>query len=89
MRAREHDEKGPWFGLGAFGLIGWSVAVPTLLGLALGLWMDRVRETSISFTLMFLVAGVALGAANAWFWMNREQRIIEREKEAEREEDDE
>jgi ATP synthase protein I len=32
---------GVWFGLGMMGLIGWSVAVPTLLGAALGIWLDN------------------------------------------------
>ena len=28
-----------WFGLGMMRLVGWSVAVPTLLGAAIGLWL--------------------------------------------------
>jgi predicted F0F1-ATPase subunit len=32
--------QGVWFGLGMMGLIGWSVVVPTLLGAALGIWLD-------------------------------------------------
>jgi ATP synthase protein I len=35
-RARDEGERGAWFGLGMFGLVGWSVALPTLAGLALG-----------------------------------------------------
>jgi predicted F0F1-ATPase subunit len=41
LRARRHSAQGVWFGLGMMGLIGWSVAIPTLLGAALGLWLDR------------------------------------------------
>ena len=40
-RARREGRTSPWFGLGMFGLIGWSVAIPTLIGIALGLWLDE------------------------------------------------
>jgi predicted F0F1-ATPase subunit len=36
-----------WFGLGMMGLIGWSVAIPTLLGAALGLWLDSSIRAAI------------------------------------------
>ena len=41
------------------GLIGWSVAVPTLLGAALGLWLDQHHPGKHSWTLALLVAGLA------------------------------
>jgi len=62
-----------WFGLGTFGLVGWSVAIPTVVGAALGVWLDRTVATpQISWTLTMLVAGVALGCWNAWQWVDRE-----------------
>jgi len=45
LRARRHSAQGVWFGLGMMGLIGWSVAVPTLLGAALVCgWIGTIRE---------------------------------------------
>ena len=41
LKARRNSAQGVWFGLGMMGLIGWSVAIPTLLGAALGIWLDR------------------------------------------------
>ena len=41
LKARRSGTPGVWFGLGMMGLIGWSVAVPTLLGAGLGLWLDQ------------------------------------------------
>ncbi|MGD8426409.1 MAG: ATP synthase subunit, partial [Balneolaceae bacterium] len=35
LKARRESQKGIWFGIGMFGLVGWSVAIPTLLFLAL------------------------------------------------------
>lgn len=67
-----------WFGLGMFGLIGWSVAIPTILGVALGLWIDHRWESRYSWTLMLMIAGVALGCLNAWRWVHREGGLDER-----------
>ncbi len=69
-----------WFGLGMMGLIGWSVALPTLLGAGLGLWLDT-RHTSHSWTLSLLVAGLVLGCFNAWHWVAREEKTIQEESE--------
>ena len=41
LKARRDAARGVWFGLGMFGIVGWSVAVPTLAFLALGIWIDR------------------------------------------------
>ena len=41
LRARRQATPGIWFGLGMMGLVGWSIAIPTLLGAILGLWLDR------------------------------------------------
>lgn len=75
-----------WFGLGMFGLVGWSVAVPTLALLALGIWIDRTWPSRYSWTLMLLLLGVLLGCVNAWYWLTRERDAIALERE---EEDDE
>lgn len=84
-RGREDKTRGLMFGLGFMGLIGWSVALPALGGVALGLWIDRAAPGRFSWTLMLLAAGAALGAANAWMWT---QRFGRREQEDERPEDD-
>jgi ATP synthase protein I len=78
MRARRTQSERIWFGLGAFGIIGWSVAVPTLLGILLGIWLDRHYPGVLSWTITFLFAGVALGCFNAWYWISREREMIHR-----------
>lgn len=72
IKARAERDRSVWFGLGMFGLIGWSVAVPTILGVALGLWLDGLLDDRVSWTLTFLLIGVALGCLNAWYWVKRE-----------------
>ena len=76
LRARRDGGAGVWFGLGMMGLIGWSVAVPTLLGAALGLWLDRRHADSHSWTLALLVAGLCLGCLNAWRWVDQQDRAM-------------
>ncbi|MBQ1784875.1 MAG: AtpZ/AtpI family protein [Gammaproteobacteria bacterium] len=76
LRARSSGTPGIWFGLGMMGLIGWSVAVPTLLGAALGLWLDQHYPGGRSWTLALLVAGLAIGCLNAWHWLSREDQAI-------------
>jgi len=74
LRARGLKNRSVWFGLGMFGIVGWSVAVPTLAGTALGIWLDRNYPTSFSWTLTLLFAGVVLGSVNAWYWVSRVSR---------------
>jgi len=74
IQARREGEQSAWFGLGMFGLVGWSVAIPTLIGIALGVWIDKTWPSQYSWTLMLLVFGVVLGCINAWLWVQRESR---------------
>lgn len=75
IRGRKEKRRTVWFGLGMFGLVGWAVAVPTLIGIAFGLWLDgRYPQESVSWTLTFLVIGIALGCLNAWYWVRQESR---------------
>lgn len=72
--ARKRRRQSPWYGLGMFGLVGWSVAVPVVGGVALGLWIDGKWPGDVSWTLTLLLAGAVLGALNAWYWVQREGR---------------
>ena len=81
LKARHNSAKGVWFGLGMMGLIGWSVAVPTLLGAAIGIWLDNRRPGSHSWTLMLLVSGLVIGCVNAWHWVAKEDKEMREEQE--------
>ena len=81
LRARRNTTQNVWFGLGMMGLIGWSVAVPTLLGSALGIWLDNRHPGSHSWTLMLMVIGLCLGCFNAWHWVAMEDKEMREEQE--------
>ena len=76
IKARGNATPGVWFGLGMMGLVGWSVVVPTLLGAALGIWLDDRHPGAHSWTLALLVAGLVLGCFNAWRWVAKEDKAM-------------
>jgi len=76
LRARTARPAGAWAGLGMMGMIGWSVSVPALLGVALGAWLDRHYPGAHAWTLALLVAGLTLGCFTAWRWVDQEQRAM-------------
>ena len=83
VRARKKKDDQVWFGLGMFGMVGWSVAIPTVIGIFLGVWIDLTWPASQSWTLMLLLIGLIIGCVNAWFWVNRQRKSINRERENE------
>jgi ATP synthase protein I len=74
LRARRQKDRTLRQGLAVWGVVGWSVAVPTLAGALVGLWLDREVAGPFPWALTLLLAGLALGCAQAWRWVAREQR---------------
>ena len=69
---RDTPGPSPLRGIGTFGMIGWSIVVPTVGGAFLGLWLDRVAPQKFSWTLALILAGVVIGGFIAATWMNKE-----------------
>lgn len=80
LRTRKTRDRTVFHGLGAAGIVGWSVAVPTVIGALAGLWLDRSFPGDFSWTLALLLGGVALGCLNAWYWVSLESRSIEEDE---------
>ena len=76
LRVQRNGSKSAWFGLGMSGLIGWSVAVPTLGGVMLGVWLDRRYPGGFSWTIALLFAGLFVGCANAWYWVDQQDKAM-------------
>ncbi len=72
--ARENPGPSPLRGLGTFGMIGWSIAVPTVGGAFLGLWLDRIAPQAFSWPLALILGGLVVGILIAWSWIEREGR---------------
>jgi ATP synthase protein I len=82
LKALRHKDETVWFGLGMFGVVGWAVAIPTLVGIAVGLWIDRNWPSRYSWALMLLIVGVLIGCINAAYWVRKVRRSIIEEDEA-------
>lgn len=52
--------------LAMVGTLGWTIVVPTLLGIFAGRWLDTRFQSGVFWTLGLLVAGVCLGGLLAW-----------------------
>jgi ATP synthase protein I len=75
LRARRAGRSNPLQAVSLFGIVGWSVALPTLLSLALGIWIDNTWPGRFSWTLMLLLVGVVIGCINAWSVIQKELNI--------------
>jgi ATP synthase protein I len=82
LKAQRTAGRPAWSGLGMFGIIGWSIAAPTLLGAMFGAWFDKHHPGPHSWTLALLVAGLVLGCANAWYWISAQSAAIDAESTA-------
>ncbi len=80
LQAQRKVTQTVWSGLGMMGLVGWSVAVPALLGAALGIWLDEHYPLRQSWTLTLMIVGLTLGCLNAWRWVAREHQSIRDEQ---------
>jgi ATP synthase protein I len=70
ISARKERDHSLLFGLSIFGIVGWSVVIPTLTGVALGIWIDGRWPGRFSWTLMLLFGGLMCGCLNAWYWVS-------------------
>ncbi|WP_291102712.1 MULTISPECIES: AtpZ/AtpI family protein [unclassified Flavobacterium] len=81
LRAQHRNKRSIWFGLGMFGMVGWSVSVPALLGAVLGMWLDKIYPQTFSWTLSFLIMGLFVGCLIAWHWIAKEHKDMNSNKE--------
>ncbi len=82
IRSQKRDKKSAWSGLGLFGIVGWSVMIPTLLGTLLGIWMDKKVPQTFSWTITMLTAGLLTGCIVAWRWIEKENKEMNQNNES-------
>ena len=58
--------------LAMIGVLGWTIVLPTLLGVFAGRWLDRMFNMGIFWTLGLLVVGLTGGCMLAWRRMHSE-----------------
>ena len=72
LKAQQEKKESALMGFGMFGMVGWSVSVPVLLGTALGIWLDKSYPQTFSWTLTCLISGLIIGCIIAWNWIKTE-----------------
>jgi ATP synthase protein I len=72
LKALKENKRSEWFGFGLFGMVGWSVVVPTFLGAVGGIWLDKNYPESFSWTITGLSLGIGIGCFIAWNWIVNE-----------------
>lgn len=68
-RHEKHRKEGDasfWASVSAMGTIGWSVSVPTALGVLLGRWVDGRLESAHIFMVFCMLVGLGVGCFTAW-----------------------
>ena len=81
LKAQREGKQPVWLGLGDMGIVGWSVAVPVLIGLFTGIWLDGCCPGKYTWTLNLLIVGLVIGCVNVYYWISKEQRAIHDDKE--------
>lgn len=57
--------------VGLASTLGLTIVIATFIGLALGLWLDKVFNTSPWLTVIFLVLGIVAGFRNFYRFMTK------------------
>lgn len=71
-RWKKEGERSLWQNTSMIGALGWLIVTPTLLGVLLGRWLDRMFESGIFYTGAMIFLGVILGGYLAWQRVNKE-----------------
>ncbi len=66
IRRRQQGLPGFWQAVTMVGAIGWPVALGTVIGSAVGTWIDHRWPSRFSWTVTLLFAGLVLGCVEAW-----------------------
>ena len=57
--------------VGLASTLGLTIVIATFIGLALGLWLDKVFNTSPWLTVIFLILGIVAGFRNFYRFMTK------------------
>ncbi len=81
LKARRVNSGSAWAGLGMFGMVGWSVAIPTLLGAGLGIWLDKKYHQTFSWTLIIFNGRIDHGLHYCMVLGTKEDKETHQDKE--------
>jgi len=71
-RWKREGERPIWKNLSMIGALGWLIVTPTLVGVLIGRWLDRVFESGTFFSGTLIFLGIVMGSYLAWQRINKE-----------------
>ena len=71
VASMKEDTKNALRLVGLASTLGLTIVIATFIGLALGLWLDRVFDTSPWLTIIFLILGIVAGFRNFYRFMTK------------------
>jgi ATP synthase protein I len=74
LKSLNEEKRSEWFGLGMFGMVGWSITAPTFLSTLGGIWLDKNYPQTFSWTVTCLILGLVVGCIIAWNWVINENK---------------
>lgn len=79
QHARSKPGESPLRGFGVFGIVGWSIAVPTVVGALLGNKLNTLAPQDFSWTIALILGGAVVGIIIALGWLSKEGEEQERQ----------
>ena len=70
----EEKDRKLWRTLGVLSTVGITLVAATMIGLYLGVWLDRLFGTSPWLTILFLLLGIGAGFRNLFHYVKRSLR---------------
>jgi ATP synthase protein I len=68
----KEGERPLWKNLSMIGALGWLIVIPTLAGVLVGRWLDKIFGTGITFSGALIFLGVLIGSWLVWQRINKE-----------------
>lgn len=73
MKARRERSRF-WHYAQMLGVGGWLFVIPVVAGAYLGRYMDSKLGGEISWTITFIIIGIAVGVYNVWYFLLRKSQ---------------
>ena len=70
---RREEDSSFWSNVGLFGMVGWSITLPMVIGLLLGRAADRRFDTGAVYTVFLMLVGLAFGCYNVWRFISQKR----------------
>ena len=72
-RNRREENPSFWSNVGLFGVVGWSITVPMVLGLLVGRLIDKRFDSGAVYTVFLMLVGLGFGCYNVWRLISRKR----------------